>query len=456
MRSCLCLFLAASLLAATTLRAGPTYWNFDSTMEGWAGANNISSTVAAGVANMSITGADPFIHSPNDLSISAADYKYVVISLQNQTSANTAELFWITNESTAYDGAKRVSIAITPNDTKQHYYIVDLSGNANWAGTIKQIRLDPTAASTGTVKVDFVKFAGAYPSTVSTIPGVIELENFNKGGQNNAYYDTDVVNNGGQYRTLESVDIEATTDAGAGYNVGWVSAGEWMEYLVSVTSSGFYKIDLRAASITDGNSIHYELDGNTIGGALAVNNTGGLQTYANFSSTVELPGGLHVLRIKIDASKGGFNLNKLTITQQSDPANTIPFNITNANWVATDALGRTLPDYTQVGATRTAKYVGMFYYIWLGAHGNRVYDITKILKQYPADPLSGSNPGWGGPGAFHFWGEPEMGYYHSADPWVIRRNLTMLANAGVDFIFFDVTNGYTYLNVVNTVCQIIT
>ena len=124
MNSCRFLYLAASLLTATTLRADPNYWNFDSTMEGWAGANYISSTVASGVANMSITGDDPFIHSPNNLSISAADYKYVVISLQNQTSANTADLFWITNASTSYDGVKRVSIAITPNDTKLQYYIV--------------------------------------------------------------------------------------------------------------------------------------------------------------------------------------------------------------------------------------------------------------------------------------------------------------------------------------------
>jgi GH43 family beta-xylosidase len=443
-------------LACPGISTPPNYWNFDNTLEGWNTPMNLTTSASGGLADLTITNADPYFHSPNNLNISASDHKYVVISMQNQTSSNTGELFWITNAATGYDGTKRVSFPITPNDTKQQYYIIDLSANANWAGTIKQLRLDPTIASSGTVKIDFIKFVGTYPSAIAKLPGTIELENFNYGGQNNAYYDTDNTNNGGKYRTSEAVDIESTSDVGAGYNIGWVNAGEWMEYLVSVPNAGFYSFDLRAASATDGNSIHYELDGNDIGTSVTVNKTAGIQSYSTFSKTLELPGGIHVLRVKVDASNGGFNLNKITVTQQANPNNSSPRNITNANWVATDAVGRTLPDYTQTGDSRTAKYVGMFYYIWLGTHGNKVYDISKILKQYPADPLSASNPGWGGQSSFHFWAEPEMGYYRSDDPWVIRRNMTMLANAGVDFIYFDATNAVTYLNVVDTVCRVIT
>ncbi len=124
------------------------------------------------------------------------------------------------------------------------------------------------------------------------------------------------------------------------------------------------------------------------------------------------------------------------------------------DWVATDALGRTLPEFYQTGGLCEGKIVGVFYYIWQGYHGNRVLDITKILDQYPQTPLSNKNPGWGNIGEFHFWGEPEQGYYRSNDPWVIRRDLQMLSNANVDFIFFDVTNGYTYLETVITLCEI--
>ena len=48
-----------------------------------------------------------------------------------------------------------------------------------------------------------------------------------------------------------------------------------------------------------------------------------------------------------------------------------------------------------------------------------------------------------------FWGEPEYGYFRAGDPFVIRHDLQMLSNADIDFIFFDVTNAVTYLDVVN-------
>ena len=124
------------------------------------------------------------------------------------------------------------------------------------------------------------------------------------------------------------------------------------------------------------------------------------------------------------------------------------------NWVVSDALGRQLPTYAEVGSKRNNKLIGVFYYTWLGYHGNKVYDITKILKQYPSDPLSNNNPGWGGQNDFHFWGEPEQGYYRSEDPWVIRRDLQMLSNAHVDFIYIDATNAVTYLETVKTLCEV--
>lgn len=118
------------------------------------------------------------------------------------------------------------------------------------------------------------------------------------------------------------------------------------------------------------------------------------------------------------------------------------------HWVATDALGRTLPTYAQTGDTREGKLVGMFYYVWVGNHTQKVHDITSILK-FPTDRRP-----WGGKHAFHFWGEPEYGYYHASDPWVIRCDMQMLTNAGIDFIFFDVTNAVTYFDTVKQVFKI--
>lgn len=127
-----------------------------------------------------------------------------------------------------------------------------------------------------------------------------------------------------------------------------------------------------------------------------------------------------------------------------------PFAITNSNWSATDGLGRKLPGYKQTGNPRPQKWVGLFYYIWHGQHPptDTIYDISKMLLSNPR------NPAYGPHRLFHYWGEPEAGYYRSDDPWVIRRNIAMMAAAGVDFVFFDVTNSFTYPDVVKRYCEI--
>ena len=69
----------------------------------------------------------------------------------------------------------------------------------------------------------------------------IQAENYDTGGEGVAYHDSDAGNKGGQYRS-DGVDIESTTDTGGGYNVGWVAAGEWLEYTVNVAVAGSYDI----------------------------------------------------------------------------------------------------------------------------------------------------------------------------------------------------------------------
>ena len=118
-------------------------------------------------------------------------------------------------------------------------------------------------------------------------------------------------------------------------------------------------------------------------------------------------------------------------------------------WVATDGLGRTLPTFTEVGGPRANRTVALFYFLWhdgarfLGKGGCGPYDITKILAQDP-DAMAKGSPLLGPMYAPHHWGEPLFGYYLSTDRGVIRKHAQMLADAGVDLIVFDVTNGPTY------------
>lgn len=97
-----------------------------------------------------------------------------------------------------------------------------------------------------------------------------------------------------------------------------------------------------------------------------------------------------------------------------------------------------------VGVVNEEKYVGLFYFLWLGEHGDYgVYDNMKILAQYSDAARNTSR--WGPVGSMHFYTEPLYGYYKSNDRWVMRKHVEQLTNAGVDFLYIDCTNGYPYI-----------
>ena len=158
-----------------------------------------------------------------------------------------------------------------------------------------------------TVKVTQDPFGG----TARAIPGVIQAEDFDTGGPNVAYSDTDTPNNGGQYRPTEQVDIEACTDTGGGYDVGWMSSGEWLEYTVNVATTGDYLIKLRLAAAGAGGLMHLSLNGANITGSEGNASTGGWQTW----TTILVPGVFitagnnQILRLTVDA--GDFNVNSI-------------------------------------------------------------------------------------------------------------------------------------------------
>ncbi len=114
-------------------------------------------------------------------------------------------------------------------------------------------------------------------------------------------------------------------------------------------------------------------------------------------------------------------------------------------WAATDALGRRVPTYEDVGPPRADRVVGIFYFLWQGAHvRGGPYDVTKILAQDPQAMQKKQSPLWGPMHAPHHWGQSIFGYYLTDDAGVLRKHAQMLADAGVDVVVFDVTNQVTY------------
>lgn len=117
-------------------------------------------------------------------------------------------------------------------------------------------------------------------------------------------------------------------------------------------------------------------------------------------------------------------------------------------WVATDGLGRQMPLIDSVGQVKTghARATGIFYITWHGKGNHNLpgpyTDVTKILAEDPSARMDAKNPLWKY-GSFH-WGEPEVGYFLSDDEWVIRKDISMLQDAGIDVLVMDVTNGVCY------------
>ena len=142
----------------------------------------------------------------------------------------------------------------------------------------------------------------------------------------------------------------------------------------------------------------------------------------------------------------------LTLTVgSSSPATAQAESYPGADVRGSDALGRLIPEPGEVRPFQKDRYVGAFYFLWLGL--GQVHDVSKTLAEDPLARYTTASPPWGPKGAFHFWGEPLYGYYRSEDPWVLRRHAMLLSDAGVDFLVFDTTNAVIYEKVVLNLCK---
>lgn len=136
-----------------------------------------------------------------------------------------------------------------------------------------------------------------YYSIPYDIPGRIETENYDLGGEGIAYHDLTKGNKFNLYR-FEDVDLEACLDEGGGFSLGDFLKGEWIEYTVNVTKTDIYDIELRIATLMTGTCISLELDGKPLTGSIIIPNTGAWQNWQSITkSGIALNAGKQVLRI---------------------------------------------------------------------------------------------------------------------------------------------------------------
>lgn len=248
-----------------------------------------------------------------------ADPQWVYVDLGATYDISRVKITWEAAYATAYEiqvsanATDWTTIKTVTGNTTLTNDVTGLTGNGRY------VRIYGTARATtyGYSVYELEVYGNApqtpYGGTAWAIPGKIEAENFDNGGEGFAYHDLTSANTPGQYRTTEAVDIETCNEGG--YNIGYVQNGEWLEYTVNVGTAGVYILQTRVATNAAGKSFHVELDGQTIG-TVAVPNTGDWQTWSTVSvTTPALTTGTKVLRIVVDAAE--FNLNWINFSLQA-------------------------------------------------------------------------------------------------------------------------------------------
>jgi len=180
----------------------------------------------------------------------------------------------------------------------------------------------------GTVILSLTHFAlcaeGPYGGTPAPIPGTIQAENYDTGGQGVAYNVTSVNGTGNSYRS-DGVDLEVTTDTGGGHDLGWTATGQWFKYTVNVSSAATYTVTFRVAAInavTDAFHISNS-SGTNLTGNINVPATGAWQAWTNVTASITLPAGQQTLTF--DQDNPGWNLNYFTVSSTEGPFGGTPW-----------------------------------------------------------------------------------------------------------------------------------
>ncbi|MGI4863425.1 MAG: carbohydrate-binding protein [Janthinobacterium lividum] len=187
--------------------------------------------------------------------------------------------------------------------------------------TLTLVNPDTTIVAT---KADYVQVSTCvrtpYTGTAAVIPGVIKAVEYDNGGQNVAYYDTDVANRGALLdptvpRASESVDTENGGEGNG--NIGYSATGEWQRFTVNVLRAGLYKLVARVSASAAGGSLRVSVDGVDKTGVIAVPASGGFGTYQDVVINNVYLDAAPSATLKFDFVTSSFNFEKLTFTEQA-------------------------------------------------------------------------------------------------------------------------------------------
>lgn len=195
-----------------------------------------------------------------------------------------------------------------------NYYSENVVNNAGIEKAfryIRDIKEIPLADFNGAVTQEPYK-------AIFSVPGFVQLEDYDMGGQSVSFYDKDFVNEGGAYRE-DGVDIVQvdSADASKGYAIGYTQAGEWLEYSVNVVTTGKFVFRASVADGLEGGSIRLFIDGKAVTDTVAVPQTEDWNTYTLMDGeTSEIEKGDHVLRVQFTGSYVNIDWIQFALTKE--------------------------------------------------------------------------------------------------------------------------------------------
>ncbi|QGQ95204.1 hypothetical protein EHS13_10050 [Paenibacillus psychroresistens] len=134
---------------------GDFSWESDGNANGWSGGNNVLNNIY----DMVGTNNDPSIASPNNLGLSASSNPFVSIGMQNMSADTNAQIYFTTTADPNYSESKSLKFQVSAGDLLLKNYVLNMSANTLWTGTIKQVRIDPITTP-GVVKFEHVYING--------------------------------------------------------------------------------------------------------------------------------------------------------------------------------------------------------------------------------------------------------------------------------------------------------
>lgn len=231
-----------------------------------------------------------------------------------------------------------------------------------------------------------------------------EAADYDAGGEGVGYHDTTAANLGGAYRK-DGVDIEYFASE-AGYNVGWIRDGEWLQYTVNFPAVDTYVARFRTASAaaTGARSFKVYLDGALVD-TISVDGTGSYSAFAWNTDTCDIvigTAGNHTIKLLFDNAGDDvsdllhMNLAAMEFTPTPPDDGTVPPTIVPALYWCDEAdldtaLGlpiiEILPyDPTLAGAVKyaedmsdVANAVSVRYHLGTGATPDEILETTDWI-----------------------------------------------------------------------------